>query len=80
MRLLTRIIANNAYVPLLDTREFDECVIGYCRKSNRFIYSATRVIRVLTKRMDPVEAVRYYHQFLESRQDSAIWCFDYFND
>lgn len=78
MRIITEIIALNAHVPLLDTRDFDDCIIGYCRKSNRFVYSASKMINRLQDKMPEHEAIHYYHTNFEKNNEKAIWCYDYF--
>lgn len=80
MRIITHIIAMNAHIPLLETREYDECIIGYCRKSNRFIYSVAKMIQRLKEKMNHEEAYKYFRSQFEENNDNAIWCYDYFGE
>lgn len=79
MKSITKIIERDKTIPLIDNRELDSCVIGYCRSTKRMIYSATCVIRVLAEKTSHDDALTLYQKKYETTEERVIWCFDHFD-
>lgn len=82
MNLLEKIVQNFEDIEFLKAEGFDDAVIGIDGRTDRLIYSASKVIDILVKQgMKRDEALDHFYYNIEGSymgDKTPIWCFDFF--
>lgn len=83
MSLLEKILENFEDIEFIKADGFDNAVIGVDGRTDRLIYSASKVIDILVKeqgmkRDDALDHFYYTIEGLYTGDKTPIWCFDFF--
>ena len=82
MNLLEKIVNNFEDIEFLKADGFDDAVIGIDGRTDRLIYSASKVIDILVKEgMKREDALDHFYFNIEGSymgDKTPIWCFDFF--
>jgi hypothetical protein len=82
MNLLEKIVNNFEDIEFLKADGFDDAVIGIDGRTDRLIYSASKVIEILVKEgMKREDALDHFYYNIEGSymgDKTPIWCFDFF--
>ena len=80
--MLEKIIKNFEDIQFLKADGFDDAVIGIDGRTDRLIYSTTKVIDILIKEgMTREDALDHFYFNIEGSymgEKTPIWCFDFF--
>jgi hypothetical protein len=80
--MLDKIIKNFEDIEFLKADGFDDAVIGVDGRTDRLIYSASKVIDILVKEgMKREDALDHFYFNIEGSymgEKTPIWCFDFF--
>jgi hypothetical protein len=80
--MLDKILRNFEDIEFLKADGFDDAVIGIDGRTDRLIYSTTKVIDILIKEgMTREDALDHFYFNIEGSymgEKTPIWCFDFF--